>query len=190
MAGTWKSRALTGALAATLAAAAVVWAQTAEQKGVTTETLGGPDRFLTSICTDKPIYRIGENIYIRGVILDASSKAGNAHDAAGSLEAIERAEETLKAAWEDAPTEPGAEEDAGDAEAAIVETLGDCAYGSADNRRDFADAERTLSQASLAAQRRSLHQRRFPSRRRNRGAHLSRRPSRDAATAHPRLARQ
>lgn len=80
-----------------------------------------------------------------GVILDASSKAGNAHDAAGSLEAIERAEETLKAAWEDAPIEPGGEEDAGDTEAAIVETLGDCAYGSADNRRDFADAERTLS---------------------------------------------
>ncbi|MGD9788779.1 MAG: transposase [Sulfuricellaceae bacterium] len=86
-----------------------------------------------------------------GVILDASSKAGNAHDAAGSLEAIERAEETLKAAWEDAPTEPRAEQEAGDTEAAIVETLGDCAYGSADNRRDFADAGRTLSakQASL-----------------------------------------
>jgi hypothetical protein len=44
-----------------------------------------------------------------GVILDAGVKAGNAHDAHGSLEAIERAEETLKAAWEDAPVEEGPE---------------------------------------------------------------------------------
>lgn len=86
-----------------------------------------------------------------GVILDASCKAGNAHDADGSLEAIKRAEETLKAAWEDAPAEPSGEEQAGDSEAKIIETMGDCAYGTADNRRDFADAGRTLTakQASL-----------------------------------------
>lgn len=79
-----------------------------------------------------------------GTILDASAKAGNAHDAHGSLDAIARAEEILKAAWEDAPEEPRPENES-DAEVKIVETLGDCAYGSADNRRDFADAERTLT---------------------------------------------
>lgn len=80
-----------------------------------------------------------------GVILEASCKVGNAHDADGSLEAIERAEETLKAAWEDAPVEPSTENEAGGSEAKIVETISDCAYGSADNRRDFADAGRTLT---------------------------------------------
>jgi len=79
-----------------------------------------------------------------GTILDASAKAGNAHDAHGSLEAVERAEATLKAAWKDAPEKPSPENE-GDPEVKIVETLGDCAYGSADNRRDFADAERTLT---------------------------------------------
>ena len=77
-----------------------------------------------------------------GTILDASGKAGNAPDAHGSLESIERAEQTLKAAWEHAPAEPGSEEQ-GDVE--IVDTLGDCAYGTADNRRDFADAQRPLT---------------------------------------------
>jgi hypothetical protein len=33
--------------------------------------LGGPNRALTSISTDKPIYRGGERVYVRGVILDA-----------------------------------------------------------------------------------------------------------------------
>jgi len=71
-----------------------------------------------------------------GVILGVDIKAGNAHDAQGSLETIEQAEHTLQTAWEDAP---------GEGEAAIVETLGDCAYGSADNRRAFAEADRTLT---------------------------------------------
>lgn len=79
-----------------------------------------------------------------GVILDARSKAGNAHDAEGSLEAVERAEQTLKAAWEDAPAASSTDED-GNTEAEIVESVGDCAYGSADNRRAFADAGRKLS---------------------------------------------
>lgn len=81
-----------------------------------------------------------------GTILDASAKAGNAHDAHGSLETIERAEQALDAAWEGvAPTE----EDAGHEDEAdkvgIDETLGDCAYGSANNRRDFIEAARKLS---------------------------------------------
>ena len=33
--------------------------------------LGGPDRALTSISTDKPIYRGGERVYVRGVVLNA-----------------------------------------------------------------------------------------------------------------------
>jgi len=35
----------------------------------TTETLGGADRYLTHLSTDKPIYRPGEVVYMRGVIL-------------------------------------------------------------------------------------------------------------------------
>ena len=37
----------------------------------TPPNLGGPGRALTSISTDKPIYRGGERVYIRGVLLDA-----------------------------------------------------------------------------------------------------------------------
>jgi hypothetical protein len=39
----------------------------------TTELLGGADRYLTSVSTDKPIYKIGEMVYVRGVILNASN---------------------------------------------------------------------------------------------------------------------
>ncbi len=80
-----------------------------------------------------------------GTILDASTKAGNAHDADGSPEAIERAEQALAAAWERAPIEqetgPQHEDEV---KVGIEQTLGDCAYGSANNRRDFLDAERAL----------------------------------------------
>lgn len=66
-----------------------------------------------------------------GVILEASVKPGNHADAAGSLEAIERAESVLK-------------EVAADDEAGIEATYGDCAYGTAANLRDFEDAGREL----------------------------------------------
>jgi hypothetical protein len=66
-----------------------------------------------------------------GVILDAVVKPGNSADAEGSLEAVERAEQTLRSAL-------------GDEEATIENTLGDCAYGTANNRRDFVDAGRAL----------------------------------------------
>ncbi len=39
----------------------------------TTETLGGPERYLTFVTTDKPIYRGGEKIYVRGVVLNAAN---------------------------------------------------------------------------------------------------------------------
>lgn len=37
----------------------------------TPPNLGGPNRALTSLSTDKPIYRGGERVYVRGVVLDA-----------------------------------------------------------------------------------------------------------------------
>lgn len=36
-----------------------------------TEALGGEQRYLTHLSTDKPIYRAGETVYVRGVVLDA-----------------------------------------------------------------------------------------------------------------------
>jgi len=38
-----------------------------------TEQLGGEDRYLTHISTDKPIYRAGETVFVRGTILHAFS---------------------------------------------------------------------------------------------------------------------
>ncbi|MFI4862058.1 MAG: MG2 domain-containing protein, partial [Phycisphaerales bacterium JB063] len=36
-----------------------------------TQALGGEQRYLTHLSTDKPIYRAGETVYVRGVVLDA-----------------------------------------------------------------------------------------------------------------------
>jgi uncharacterized protein YfaS (alpha-2-macroglobulin family) len=41
------------------------------QAGATSEALGGKDRYLTAISTDKPVYKIGETVYARGVLLHA-----------------------------------------------------------------------------------------------------------------------
>ena len=35
------------------------------------EALGGPERYLTHVSTDKPIYRAGEKVYVRAVVLGA-----------------------------------------------------------------------------------------------------------------------
>ncbi|NQT51013.1 A-macroglobulin complement component, partial [bacterium] len=40
----------------------------------TTASLGGSDRYLTALSTDKPIYRPGEKVYIRGVVLHAMDR--------------------------------------------------------------------------------------------------------------------
>lgn len=40
---------------------------------VTSKELGGKERILTYLSTDKPIYRTGEKVYMRAVILEASS---------------------------------------------------------------------------------------------------------------------
>lgn len=38
-----------------------------------TNALGGPERYLTHVSCDKPIYRAGERVYIRGVMLNAAN---------------------------------------------------------------------------------------------------------------------
>lgn len=78
-----------------------------------------------------------------GVIVDVSVKPGNAHDAEDSLDAIERAEQTVRDAWADAPANEADDTQEQD-EAGIAQTLGDCAYGTAANRRAFVDAGREL----------------------------------------------
>jgi len=71
-------------VAASLAAMVLAWQITlaerparrpaqAKSRTAATETLGGPDRFLTHLSTDKPIYRPGEKLYVRGVVLHQSS---------------------------------------------------------------------------------------------------------------------
>ncbi len=39
----------------------------------TAARLGGPNRFLTSVSTDKSIYKAGETVFVRGVVLDANT---------------------------------------------------------------------------------------------------------------------
>jgi len=46
----------------------------------------GPERYLTHVSTDKPIYRIGEKVYVRGVVLraDTHSAVDNARGSIGA----------------------------------------------------------------------------------------------------------
>lgn len=46
---------------------------TKHKKIADTETLGGKERFLTFVSTDKPIYKGGEKVYVRGVLLNAGN---------------------------------------------------------------------------------------------------------------------
>jgi len=39
-----------------------------------TQILGGKVRYLTHVSTDKPMYKPGETVYVRGVVLEASSR--------------------------------------------------------------------------------------------------------------------
>ncbi len=39
----------------------------------TTQRVGGPNRFLTHVSTDKPMYKIGETVFVRGVVLDSKT---------------------------------------------------------------------------------------------------------------------
>jgi len=59
-------------LALPLVAAFVVLAATpGPARPATPEALGGTERYLACVSTDKPIYRSGETLYVRGVILNA-----------------------------------------------------------------------------------------------------------------------
>lgn len=49
----------------------------------TTRSLGGADRYLTHVTTDKPLYRPGEQVLVRGLVLEALSRKPYA----GSLQA-------------------------------------------------------------------------------------------------------
>jgi alpha-2-macroglobulin-like protein len=61
-------------------AGTVVWRATAEPAPekpaplTLTETLGGSDRYLTYLSTDKPLYRPGETLLVRGVILHHATR--------------------------------------------------------------------------------------------------------------------
>ncbi|MBL8921007.1 MAG: A-macroglobulin complement component [Myxococcaceae bacterium] len=39
----------------------------------TTQRVGGPTRFLSSVSTDKSIYKVNETVFVRGVVLDANT---------------------------------------------------------------------------------------------------------------------
>lgn len=55
-------------------------APAAQSEKATTERLGGTDRYLTALSTDKPIYKIGDTVYMRGVMLNASDHKPLAND--------------------------------------------------------------------------------------------------------------
>ena len=45
-----------------------------QPKPTLTAMLGGAERYLTHVSSDKPLYRPGETVYIRGVLLHAVSR--------------------------------------------------------------------------------------------------------------------
>jgi len=55
-----------------LGVGAMVWTAAFADKA-TTQNLGGPDRYLTALSTDKPMYKPGEKVYVRGVLLNAAN---------------------------------------------------------------------------------------------------------------------
>lgn len=105
-----------------------------------------------------------------GVLLDTRVLPGNAEDSREHLESVEEAEQNLRDAWEraerngavpadgdgakassgpeasaaDEAGSPSMEGDADATDCGVEASLGDCAYGTAKNRRAFADAERDL----------------------------------------------
>lgn len=70
-----------------------------------TAVLGGAQRFLTAVSTDKPIYHPGEKVYIRGVVLDAASHKPlpNGQSANATIEIKGSRGDLLTRAW--APTQ-------------------------------------------------------------------------------------
>jgi hypothetical protein len=54
----------------------------------TTKQLGGADRFLTFVSTDKPVYRPGERMYVRAAVLHAATHAPNVGVSPAAVEVI------------------------------------------------------------------------------------------------------
>ena len=54
--------------------------KTAKTGLVSSQSLGGPDRYLTHIGTDKPLYRPGEQVRVRGVVLHAGTNKPHSAD--------------------------------------------------------------------------------------------------------------
>jgi len=63
--------ALAAALAALVAGASLWQAVAREAKPADPSALGGAERYLAHVSTDKPLYRPGESVYVRAVVLDA-----------------------------------------------------------------------------------------------------------------------
>src|SRR4051794_20124155 len=52
----------------------------------TSKELGGADRFLSYLSTDKPIYRANEKVYARAVVLNAATRVALGNDAGAVAE--------------------------------------------------------------------------------------------------------
>ena len=67
-----------GALALSLGVAILLHAEPEPEsdrtKVATSQSLGGVERYLAHVSTDKPIYREGDKVYVRGVLLNANSR--------------------------------------------------------------------------------------------------------------------
>ncbi len=61
-------------LAAILVIATLYATEPRTPVAVTSSVLGGADRYMTYLSTDKPIYRPGETMYVRGVVLHHKSR--------------------------------------------------------------------------------------------------------------------
>ena len=78
-----------GALAAIVGLVAVtcgVAEKRKPEKVVKSADLGGKDRYVAHVCTDKPIYRCNETVYIRSVVLHASDHTPMAGQAPGNYQ--------------------------------------------------------------------------------------------------------
>ena len=86
-----------GMLSACIAALAACWqlglAQdgiqpASKHQGASTELLGGADRYLTHVSTDKPIYRPGEQMFVRGVVLHHQTNKPLSENISAAVEII------------------------------------------------------------------------------------------------------
>src|SRR5688572_29375180 len=59
-----------------------------EAPKISSELLGGDDRYLTHVSTDKPIYRPGEKLYVRGVVLHQQTNKPLAENTPATAEII------------------------------------------------------------------------------------------------------